>query len=457
VHDRHVKVPDEAELANSTSWAREVFATASNTVIHGKPFPVAFRNPDPSGPENLWLMPNGVSHARMKSGHGVNWNLETGKPRGMEELISIYKERHADPESVSAINAARTAVAANNTVLSAVNGNLRHPKRLRLASGAVVAFVYYFSAATGINESVLINLENSDELEEDIRARRLDRATYKQLKLRGGAKEIAATVRRGLMVDFRLYLELRSYVLNGRRSKALFLMVSEKNKLQQLTSGQVVIKIRSMAKFFNLQFRTANTKELRAAKQDHVVSRMPPSIAAGLMSHSLKVASLSYTNGVTAVNVRTMGNFLDNVDHIVARSANRPSSSVSSAIGACKKYGEPVAERDTVPIKPTCNQLEGCLFCNKYKVYMDEKDVRKVLSCRAYLKMIDGANSDAGYARDVLRPTLRRIAGILKKMRCINPALVRSVGIEVDREGLLEEFWQNKIDQLIILGVICPA
>lgn len=54
-------------------------------------------------------------------------------------------------------------------------------------------------------------------------------------------------------------------------------------------------------------------------------------------------------------------------------------------VGICSNYGNPNPLSNAL-VKVNCKSPEGCLFCDKYRIHADEKDARKLISCRYYLQ-----------------------------------------------------------------------
>src|SRR4030066_186875 len=73
----------------------------------------------------------------------------------------------------------------------------------------------------------------------------------------------------------------------------------------------------------------------------------------------------------------------------------------------------PIPTEAVPPIAPDCHQSEGCLFCDKYVVHADERDVRKLISCRTCIYRTAHLSTSDEYFQSLFGEVLRRIEIIL--------------------------------------------
>jgi hypothetical protein len=168
------------------------------------------------------------------------------------------------------------------------------------------------------------------------------------------------------------------------------------------------------------------------------------------MGHSLQTALNAYSNGSEANHALEMGRYLVSLEETVVRNSRGSEDSLENGVGQCTDYLNPIPIATNTPIVPKCDSSEGCLFCGKYRLHADEIDVRKILSCRYSLKAAFGANE----GEDVVVKILQRIEELLEQLREINAELVERITREVDDDEALDPFWEAKLEQLAVLGLI---
>ncbi len=107
----------------------------------------------------------------------------------------------------------------------------------------------------------------------------------------------------------------------------------------------------------------------------------------------------------------------------------------------------------SITVQPDCRSIEGCLFCDQYRVHADTSDIRKLLSCRHCVRLVSRRAGALGEYESSFGVVLRRIDFLLDELRLREAALVDQIEFDVDANGNLDAFWSTKIDQLYELGV----
>jgi len=113
---------------------------------------------------------------------------------------------------------------------------------------------------------------------------------------------------------------------------------------------------------------------------------------------------------------------------------------------------EPIAA--SLKVQPDCRTVEGCLFCDQYRVHADASDIRKLLSCRHCVRLLSSRAGAIDEYEGSFGVVLRRVDFLLDELRMREPALVAQIELDVDIEGNLDVFWSSKLDQLYELGVV---
>ena len=126
---------------------------------------------------------------------------------------------------------------------------------------------------------------------------------------------------------------------------------------------------------------------------------------------------------------------------------------MKGAIGQCSSYGEPSLISKKLPIKPDCVEPEGCLFCDKYRIHVDEIDIRKLLSCRYCIEKTAHLIGSIEDQNLTVKPIIDRINSILSDLKKYNLTLVERISSEVE-EGELDTYWARKLEMFIELDLI---
>lgn len=87
-------------------------------------------------------------------------------------------------------------------------------------------------------------------------------------------------------------------------------------------------------------------------------------------------------------------------------------------------------------------------------MHADDRDVRKLLSCRHLLRRTASLLGHVEHQSDVIGPHLERIEVLLKEIIQHDAAMVARIEQEVDEEGELDQYWASKLEMLLELGVI---
>src|SRR6185369_5914934 len=125
---------------------------------------------------------------------------------------------------------------------------------------------------------------------------------------------------------------------------------------------------------------------------------------------------------------------------------------VEIAVGDCASYGNPHQVK-SAPVQSDCKAPEGCLFCDKYKVHADEKDVRKLLSCRYCIQQTAHMVASEEHFQILFAPILTRIASLIEDIDQREPGLASRIEQEVER-GELDPYWSSKLEMLIELELV---
>ena len=145
-----------------------------------------------------------------------------------------------------------------------------------------------------------------------------------------------------------------------------------------------------------------------------------------------------------------MGSFFDRLDDIVMDSHIIAPELVERAVGKCSSFGNP-HKSSAAPLTPDCKGPEGCLFCDNFKVHADERDTRKLISCRYCLQQSAHLTASEEHCLALFGPIFDRIAVILSEVRRRQAGLVERIEHEVVNDGELDPYWASKLEMLVNL------
>lgn len=443
-------VPDAEAQAALLAWADALFSSISKLVLDFEPYPVQVVT---SRGERLCLVPNLYSRNDGDASLGLRgWNLETGELRTSVELTRGMMEVGArNPVhrswSIARISAKR---------LKAANEDAQSPIRRSHASMAGACFAALFLAETGVNLSQMLALKWSSTLASSLQDASVVRQKFRELKFRAGRKEVAFTVSLGFMPKLKKYLALREYLMQDADCDSLFISVGHYAQFRRVRSlnTQFLDLLYSRLDRLGVVLPKVTARQWRAAKQDWAVSNHSPVVAAKLMGHSLETALRSYSNGTDAAHKAEMSAFLASVEKTVLKRGANPAGSIPSAVGVCMEFQRPGPIVAALKVQPDCRTVEGCLFCDQYRVHADASDIRKLLSCRHCVRLLSSRAGAIEEYESSFGAVLRRIDFLLDELRMREPALVDQIELDVDIEGNLDVFWSSKLDQLYELGVV---
>ena len=193
------------------------------------------------------------------------------------------------------------------------------------------------------------------------------------------------------------------------------------------------------------------------AKSDWLIRNTNLSTTALILQNSENTVAHAYATGSESRTIEELGQFFERISHRVRDPAkDNLTDSNDNAVGKCTDYGNPNAEKGA-PIQPNCQQAEGCLFCDKYAVHSDERDVRKLASCRYCIGQTSHLSVSKEHFESMYGSVIQRIEQLLEYISDLSKdyrAMVQRVQKEVEEDGELDPYWSGKLDMLIHLGVV---
>jgi hypothetical protein len=149
-----------------------------------------------------------------------------------------------------------------------------------------------------------------------------------------------------------------------------------------------------------------------------------------------------------------MSDFFARIANLVVNKRKPIVRGTDLAVGACASFGAPHPVEGNVPAIPDCRRPEGCLFCDKFRVHADERDTRKLLSCRYCIQQTSHLAASEEQFQRLFNPILGRIQAILDEVDRREAGMVERVRREVEEEGELDPYWAGKLEMLMALELV---
>ena len=443
--------PEEGAQSRVLALCWSVFDGLTDFAIKGLPYPYKLSVPTYlTYPDDvLWIFPvvrwcKVPANQEEKTGVGARnfwaYRYDEGRLATPDEIRHHYRES----------DSANLAVKLAKSLLVEANNNERHSTRLIRAAAASQSFLILFIAHTGMNLQNALDLAWGDAFEVTP-----ERQGFRTVKWRAGGKKVSFEIQPKFLPAFKKYLKLRDYLLDGQSCELLFFSTgANRAEAPHKWGGTQLPGFFKMLRQIDPTLPYISPRQWRAALSDWAVRNHDVSTAARLLQNSEVTVLQQYVSGTNAAHLAEMGAFLSKVEDVVLAKANAMADSTPLATGVCLKYGQPRAlEGDTAPVSPDCKRPEGCLFCDKYRVHADEKDVRKLLSCRFCLvSMSKHAANQEQYDR-LFGRVFARIDALLAAIEERDAAIVNTIRKEVD-EGELDPYWASKFEMLQELELV---
>ncbi len=444
ISENPTTVPAEDVQTKAISWLSKLFHGLTDFVLNNSPYPYKLSIPDYLGwPENsMWIVPSNKWAITPSEEFPTVYPtlLSHRKISTMVDKMNIRFIHDLGIKNLGVINDLYTL---KDNIIKA-NNDVRHVQRLRRALCANSSFIELFVAETGMSLSLIRNLPWSSELKEAMDNPLILRQRFRVIKYRAAGKIINFEIGAIFLNEFRKFMKLREYLLNGTVCDTLFFTYSSSTswEIVRCRSNRIYDTIKKIDK----DIKPITHREWRASKQDWAIRNTDPYIAAKLLQHSEKTAIRSYSNGSQITHESEMSNFFSAFEVIFQEKRKNIEIERDTSYGTCIAPNQPTPLSTVLKITPECGRLEGCLFCDKYRVHADETDIRKLLSCRLYVIAVSSLASSVEEYNGITSPIINRINYILSEMKTKSPDAYERLESEVEIYGDLTPYWQSKLE-----------
>jgi len=445
-------IPTEDVQTKALSWLSKLFHGLTDFVLSNSPYPHKLSIPEYLGwPENsMWIVPSNIWAITPDEECTTPYHtlFSHGRIATKAEMTNMRVEHGKTIDEITVIK----DIYRVETRIKKANIDERDIQRINRALCANSAFIELFVAETGMSSSLIKDLPWSSELKEAMDNPSILRQRFRVIKYRAAGRIVSFEIGATFLNEFRKFMKIRDYLLNGTVCDTLFFAYSCRThwELEKFKSNKIYIAIKKLDK----NIKPVTHREWRASKQDWAIRNTAPSIAAKLLQHSEITAIRSYSNGSQISHESEMSDFFSNFETIIQQKRSSIDSETDTSYGSCIAPDQPIPINSEIKIIPECGRLEGCLFCDKYRVHADETDIRKLLSCRLYVMEVSSFASSAEEYSESITPIIKRIDYILSEIEKNSPDEFGHLKSEVETYGELTPYWRSKLEMLQELNLL---
>lgn len=454
--------PSEEVQSKALSLCKALFNGFAEFVLDQKLYPFRLQMPKYLGweddflwvfPTLRWCLPQHLIAKRHELGNGFwAYNYTEGRVNTPEEFTEQYLL--GMPKYLQKNRAGRATREAKRRI-SQGNDDPRHFSRVQAGMRAHNTFVLLFIAHTGLNWTQVIELPWDDKYSTEV----TERQGFRTVKWRAGGRVVSIEIQPIFVAVFKRFLELRSYLLNGASYNRLFFTFGSNrcSPHPKLIGTNLLKSLWETLHIIDPTLTKVMSRQWRAGISDWYLRRKDPATTATALQNSETSVLKHYAAGSPTTAAEEMSAFYKQITEaaikgIVLDKGQPIPLGRENTVGACKAFGVPHQLADHVPILPDCKSQEGCFFCDKYRVHADERDTRKLFSCRYCIQQ----TAHLPGAEAFFTPVLERIQAIIGEIakREGNSVMVDQIRRKVEEDGELDPYWANKLELFINLELV---
>lgn len=342
--------------------------------------------------------------------------------------------------------------------------NAHHSKlKQALAKYASVCFLDLLMSMNGANQQSLLDLpwyggyfvqkakqgkktitllkpEDQSELEQSEEA-----SVYlRSIKNRRGYGPVEVEINNNFLRQFKRYLQLREYYLNGSSNARLFPF-----------SGKNTTDLRGAIHTAFPEIPKLGAQKARATLSDDILTTTnDPYVAARILQNDVKTVIKHYAAGTQKAQIQGVGGFFNKLGNQIKTTRIATENEIETAAGGCSNQGACPDPLPDAPIEPNCTQQEGCFFCKHYCVHSDETDIRKLISILYYINKGATRAQNVDFFNELFSLVITRIKELLADIESISSqkkSLVARVKEEVFDKEELDDYWLAKLNRVEIM------
>lgn len=437
------------EIKNLVDFYQLLFIAGEDLLVKNEKFPYRWTVPKfLNEANNIYTLLSTVTsifHKRQAEGRSTISTFDFDSDTWLVESKIDEKYFHLNQRNIDAL---LKRIENDQKLLEEANKNNLHSARIYFAELAMMAYRNIFMVLLASNGSGLEDYQDINDIpwghyKKESYAKSYWKFTYK--KGRANYKKVEFKL---LKTDYPLffrYLSLRkklihAYGRNEEDCSYLFFKFSKKG-----------FKPFSNSKKFTEHFPEVpqiTPQIARATKSDVLLhSTNDVRLVAEILQNTPETVLKKYAKGTVRGHVSEVGSFLYNISIVVRQAARKPTD-IESEVGECKEFKPKAIDSAPKHLTPDCESKEGCLFCDKYRVHADERDVRKLLSYLYFIQDAELTLSETDQFEAYFTPVVERIEQILsyiKELSQEHENMVIRLEEEVLEDGELSEFFEREL------------
>ncbi|MDU8627540.1 hypothetical protein [Pseudomonas syringae group sp. 243L2] len=439
------KPPTEKELGAYISVCDYLFNGITDFLLEFKSFPARLE----LGIEQPWLMigelpfaTTSILETSIKSKEYIYWDYELGRLRALEEACNysirpscFVAHGHREQEEL----------------LGEANADPRHLKRMRLAKIAHDAFLAMFFANTGLNDAPV----RAIPWDENYEVGSSKNIGFKTIKFRGHDRVVEVEIQSTFLKKFLQFVRLRAFICGADDSEFLFIGMKVHGEMiiTQLRANELFNFNQRLTHYYDKDFNGLGVQELRAYRAHYWLQKgKSTEQTAQAMGNTPAITRKHYS---VADEATAVGEIVPMLNRLMQLLDDYKGEDMPA--GACDKPGHP-EEEIAVPkgYEPDCKKLEGCIYCQHFRLHPNEEDIRKLLSMRFVIKQRITKCSNAEHFLAVHQPAVDHIDLLLNALKSERPTsveLIARVSLEITENFQLTEYWERQYSRMINLGI----
>lgn len=441
---RSTPPPSEEGLAAYLSTCSYIFNGLTDFLLEGKPFPSRLE----LGIDQPWLMlgeypfaTKSILAENLKIANNIFWDYASGELRSLDACAKLSLRNEWQLKG---------ALCAHRELMIASNLDLRHPSRLQLSKLAHDAFLALFVANTAANDQPTQDIPWDEAYE----SKPSSKSGYRSIKLRGMNREVNIDIQSTFEKTLNKYKKLRKYICGDRCFDYLFIGMTVKNpeQLTKLRPNEIFNFNQRLRSFYDKDFNGYSFRALRSYKADFYNSRgVPAKITARALSNSESTLEKNYTTPIEHNAIGEAVKVLNRLMQLLDDYAHE-----DSPAGGCDAPGLP-QQALTPPdgYVPDCKKLEGCLFCEHFRLHANEQDIRKLLSMRFVINERIHKCRNAEQFKAIHQPAIDHIDCLLEALKEARPEVkptIQIIATDITQNYQLTDYWERQFNRLHSLG-----
>ncbi|NOI55760.1 hypothetical protein F0248_22300 [Vibrio crassostreae] len=391
-------------------------------------------------------------------------NRPTKAYNDIEGRLTTFEELRAKTDSRTKDSIVRADLVCITKRFNESDLNPRAKCKRAFATTAMQSYQMIFMMLTGAYVSEINQLEFCDNYEY---CKSVVSKSYRAIKFRASGRVVQYDLSVGGVKLFKKYLELRKWVLDGKKCDLLFFgLINKSWGTTKVTGGSMrhFQKRKIIGVFLPQDFKALTSREFRKTKSVflHEQSDITTDTVSNVLNHS-KSTNQNHYMEVSPEKIKTeMESFWEStqeaVKHVKGVTKKAGAHYKKVAAGHCDGFEEPISVMEAPPIQPDCRSQYGCLFCVHYVCHAnDEEDAHKLTSLLYIVTGVINASKDESKAIELFKLLAGRTRKMLYHMKGKSKDGKRNVDACMDKVfkyGELTPYWESRLQRYENLGLI---